>query len=137
MAADGATMCSGSMGLSKTKKNLREVCQYLKQNRLDRTRFWRKVVDVLLCNVEALEHVMERSAGQRPQMGTVVRCCSCGTAHLSRDKCGGDCNARQKRHRANQERSRDDRVLLCALAQALNLLQGGSVSRTTKRPGKL
>ena len=130
-------MCSTSIALQETKKNLREVCQYLKKNRIDRTRFWRKVGNVLVCNEEALEHVMERSAGQRPQMGIVVRCCSCGTVHLSRDKCGGDRNARQKRQRANRERSRDDRTLSCALTQALSPLQGGSASRTTERPGKL
>ena len=80
---------------------------------------------------------MERGAGQRPQKGTVVGCCSCGATHPSRDKRSGDRIARQSRQRANRECSRDDRVLSCALVQALNPLQGGSVSRTTKRSGKL
>ena len=41
------------------------------------------------------------------------------------------------RQRANWERSRDDRVLSCALAQALSPLQGGSASRIIERPDKL
>ena len=55
MAADGATLCSAHIGPQKGRKNLRECCQYLKENRLDRTQFWRKVGDVLVCDLEALE----------------------------------------------------------------------------------
>ena len=80
---------------------------------------------------------MERGAGQQPQKGTVVGCCSCGTAHPSRDKCGGDRNARRQCQRANRERSRDDHVLSCVLAQPLSPFQGGSASRIIERPGKL
>ena len=67
----------------------------------------------------------------------MIGCCSCVATHPSRDKHGGDRIARQSRQRANRECSRDGRILSCALAQALNPLQGGSISRTTERPGKL
>ena len=55
VAADGATLCSARIGAQKGRKNLRECCQYLKDNRIDRTQFWRKVGDVLVCDLEALE----------------------------------------------------------------------------------
>ena len=55
VADDGAALCSAHIGLQKRRKNLRECCQYLKENRLDRTQFWRKVGDVLVCDLEALE----------------------------------------------------------------------------------
>ena len=64
VTAVGATLCSAHIGPQKEKKNLRECCKYLKENRLDRTQFWRRVGDVLVCNVEAQEQVMEKSAGQ-------------------------------------------------------------------------
>ena len=51
----GATLCSARIGPHKERKNLRECCKYLKENRLDRTQFWRRVGDVLVCDVEALE----------------------------------------------------------------------------------
>ena len=137
MAVVDATSCSASVGSQKQKKNVREICQYLSRNRLDRTRFWRRVGDVLVCEMEALEQEMERGAGQQPHKGNVVGCCSCGAVHPSRDKRGEDRIARRNRQRPNRERSRDDRVLSCALMQALNPLQGGSVSRTTERSGKL
>ena len=97
MAAAGATLCSTRIGPRKEKKNLRECYKYLKENRLDRTQFWRRVGDVLVCNVEALEQRMEKSAGQQPPKGEVVGCCSCGAAHPSRDKRGGDRMARRAR----------------------------------------
>ena len=53
--AAGATLCSARIGPRKEKKNLRECCKYLKDNRLDRTQFWRRVGDVLVCDAEALE----------------------------------------------------------------------------------
>ena len=137
MAAAGATLCSAHIGPQKEKKNLRECCKYLKENRLDRTQFWRRVGDVLVCNMGALEHAMEKSASQQPPKGNVVGCCSCGVAHPSRDKCGGDCTARRRRQRVNRDRSRDDCILSCALARALNPLQGGSAPRNTERPVKL
>ena len=137
MAAAGATLCSAHIGPQKEKKNLRECCKYLKENRLDRTQFWRRVGDVLVCNVEALEQVMEKSAGQRPPKGRVVGCCRCRAAHPSRDKCGGDHTARRRHQRVNRDRSRDDCVLSCELARALNPLQCGSAPRNAERPVKL
>ena len=121
----------------KKKKNLRECCKYLKENSLDRTQLWRRVGDVLVCNVEALEHAMEKSAGQQPPKGEVVGCCSCGAVHPSWDKCGGDRTARWRRQRVNKDPSRDDCILLCALARVLNPLQDGSAPRNTERPVKL
>ena len=95
MVAVDATSCSAGLGSQKQKKNVREICQYLTRNRLDMTRFWRRVGDVLVCEMEALEQEMERGAGQRPQKGTVVGCCSCGVTHPSRDKRSGDRIARR------------------------------------------
>ena len=118
----------------KKRKTLRECCKYLKDNRLDRTQFWRRVGDVLVCNVEALEHAMEKSVGQQPPKGKVVGCCRNGAAYPSRDKRGGDHMARRAHQRVNRDRSRDDCILSCALARALNPLQGGSAPRNTERP---
>ena len=138
MAAAGATLCSARIGPRKEKKNLRECCKYLKENRLDRTQFWRRVGDVLVCNMGALEHAMEKSAGQQPPKGKgLVGCCRCGAAHPSRDKRGGDRMARRVCQRVNRDRSRDDCILSCALARALNPLQGGSAPRNAERPVKL
>ena len=96
MASIGATMCSAHGGLQKERKNVRECCKYLTKNRLDRTQFWMRVGDVLVCDVEALELVMERRAGQRPPNGKVVGCSRRGSTHPSRDKRGGDRIARHK-----------------------------------------
>ena len=72
MATDGATLCSARIGPQKEKKNLREICEYLSKNRIDRTRILRRVGDVLVADVEALEQRMERDAGQRAQKGYVI-----------------------------------------------------------------
>ena len=85
----------------------------------------------------ALEQEIGRRAGQQPQLGTVVRHCSCGTACPSRDKRGGDRIARRTRQRVNRDCSRDDHVLLHVWARKLSPLQGGSVPRITERPNKL
>ena len=45
--------------------------------------------------------------------------------------------ARQTRQRLNRDRSRGDCILSCALARALNSLQGGNTLRNTERPVKL
>ena len=81
MATDGATLYSARIGPQKEKKNLREICEYLSKNRIDRTQFWSRVGDVLVCDVEALEQCMERDAGQRSQKGSVIGYCSCGFAY--------------------------------------------------------
>ena len=137
MASVGATMCSARGGPQKERKNVRECCKYLTENRLDRTQFWRRVGDVLVCDVEALELAMEKRAGQQPPNGKVVGCCRCGSTHPSQDKHGGHRIARRTRQRANRERSRDDCILSSVMARALNPLQGGSVPRITERPVKL
>ena len=137
MASVGATMCSARGGPQKERKNVRECCKYLTENRLDRTQFWRRVGDVLVCDMEALELAMERRAGQRLPNGKVVGCCRYGSTHPSRDKRGGDRIARRKRQRANRERSRDDCILSSVMARALNPLQGGSAPRITERLVKL
>ena len=137
MAADGATLCSARIGPYKERKNLRECCKYLKENRLDRTQFWRRVGDVLVCNVEALEQWMEEKAGQQSQKGSVIGYCSCGAAYPPRVKRGGDRTARHQRQRVNRGRSRDDRIVSGALVRALNPLQGGSIPRNTETPRKL
>ena len=63
VAADGATLCSAHIGPQKEKKNLREICEYLSKNRIDRTRILRRVGDVLVVDVEVLEQRMERDTG--------------------------------------------------------------------------
>ena len=137
VAADGATLCSARIGPQKSKKNVGEICKYLAENRLERTQFWRKVGGVLEFDEVGLEQELRRRAGQRPQLGTVVGHCSCGTACPSREKCGGDRMARRERQRALRDRSRDDRALSHVLARTLSPLQGGSVPRTVERPSKL
>ena len=96
-------MCSTGIGSfkEKKKKNVGEICKYLTENRLERTQFWRKVGGVLEFDEEALEQEMNRRAGQRSQLGTVMGHRSCGTACPSRDKRSGDCIARHTRQRAN------------------------------------
>ena len=137
MVADGTTLCSMSVRSRKEKKNLREICKYLSENRVERTRFLRRVGDVLEINVEALEQRMERDAGQRSQKGSVIGYCSCGAAYPPRVKRGGDREARRQRQRVNRGRFRDDRIVSGALTRALNPLQGGSVPRNTEAPSKL
>ena len=121
-AVDGATLCSARIGPQKEKKNLREICDYLSQNRIDRTQFWRRVGDVLVCNMEALEQRMEGDAGQRSQKGSVIGYCSCGAAYPPRVKRGGDRNARHMKQRANRGCSRDKCTISGALVRALNPL---------------
>ena len=137
MVADGTTTCSAGNGPEKTKKNWREVCEYL-HSRSDRTRILRKVGCVLEVNMEALEQVKkERSTGQRQQQGVAVGCCRCGSAHPPQDKRGGNRIARRQKQRANRWRSRDDCVVAQALAQSLSPLQGGSDSRDLATTSKL
>ena len=137
MAADGATLCSTRICPQKERKNLRECCQYLKENRLDRAQFWRKVGNVLVCNLEALEQQMEGKAGQQSQKGSVMGYCSCGAAYPPRVKRSGDHDTRRKKQRVNRGRPRDDRTISCALVRALNPFQGGSAPRNTEMPSKL
>ena len=137
MVSAGTTSCSASVRSLKEKKNLREVCEYLSKNRIDRTRILRRVGNVLVVDIEALELGMEGRAGQQSQKGTVMGYCSCGAAYPPRDKRGGDCKARRKKQRANWGRSRDNRTISCALARALNPLKGGSAPRNTEVPSKL
>ena len=137
MVANGTTMCSTSTGPQKTKKNWREVCEYLR-NRVERTRILRKVGSVLEVDLVALEQVKkERDAGQRQYQGGTVGCCKCGFAHPPRDKRGGDRNARRQRQRANRGRSRDDCTVARVLASLLNPLQGGSKPRKSATTSKL
>ena len=79
----------------------------------------------------------ERSVGQWQQQGVAVGCCGCGSAHPPRDKRGGDCIARPQKQRANRGRSRDDCIVVQALAQSLNPLPGGSDSRNLATTSKL
>ena len=101
---------------------MREICQYLTENRSERTQFWRKVGGVLEFDEVALEQELMSRAGQRPQLGTVVGHCSCGTACPSWEKRGGDRMARRERQRALRDCSRDDRTLSHVLARTLNPL---------------
>ena len=137
VATVGAILCLARIGPKKERKNLRACCKDLKENRLDRTQFWRRVRDVLVCNVEALEQRMEEDARQRSQKGSVIGYCSCGAAYPPRVKCGGDHKARRQHQRVNRGRSRDDRIVSVALARALSPLQGGSAPRNTETPRKL
>ena len=137
MIANSITTCSTDKGPQKSKKNWREVCEYL-HSRVDRTRILRKVGCVLEVDLEALEQVKwEKSAGQRQQHGVAVGCCRCGSAYPPRDKRGGDRIARRQKQRANRGRSRDDCTVAKALAQSLNPLQGGSDSRNLATTSKL
>ena len=64
MAAVGATSCSTGIGSQKENKNLREICKYLNDNRIDRTRILRKMGNVLVCDLVALKQVEgEKKAG--------------------------------------------------------------------------
>ena len=69
MAAASATLCSARIGPLKEKKNLRECCKYLKDNRLDRTQFWRRVGDVLVYDVEALEQMWRKRLANNHRKG--------------------------------------------------------------------
>ena len=137
MVSDGTTSCSAGVRSLKEKKNLGEICKYLSTNRIDRTRILRRVGDVLVVDMEALELEMEKRAGQQSQKGSVIGYCSCGAAYPPRVKRGGDRIARRQKQRANRGRSRDNRTISCALARALNPLQGGSAPRNTEMPSKL
>ena len=140
MAAAGATLCSTSVSSYKGNKNnsVGEICKYLIANRLERTRFWRRVGSVLVFDKVALEQEKrKKSAGQRQQQGVAVGCCRCGSAHPPRDKRGGDRIARRQKQRANRGRSRDDCTVAQALAQSLNPLQGGSDSGNLATTSKL
>ena len=137
MVSDGTTSCSAGVRSLKEKKNLGEICKYLSTNRIDRTRILRRVGDVLVVDMEALELEMERGAGQQSQKGSVIGYCSCGAAHPPRVKRSGDHEARRKKETANRGRSRDNRTISCALARALNPFQGGSAPRNTEMPSKL
>ena len=66
MAAVGATLCSTRIGPQKENKksSMGEICKYLIANRLERTRFWRRVGGVLVCDKVALEQEMKKNAGQ-------------------------------------------------------------------------
>ena len=137
VATVGATLCSACIGPRKERNNLRECCKYLKENRVDKTQCWRRVGDVLVCDVEALEQRMEEGVGQRSQKRFVIEYCSCGAASPHGIKRGGDRNSRRQWQRVNRGRSRGDHVVSGALARALNPLQGGSVPRNTEKPSKL
>ena len=139
MAADGATLCSARGSSQKKKKilSIREICQYLTAHRIDRTQIMRRVGGVLEIDKEALELAMEREAGQQPLQGAMVGCCQCGLAHPSRRRRGGDHKARRQRQRIKRERSRDDRILSSALAEALHPATGSSAQRITERPAQL
>ena len=58
-------------------------------------------------------------------------------AYPPRVKRGGDRDARRMKQRANRGRSRDNRTISCALARALNPIQGGSAPRNTEMPSNL
>ena len=90
MVSAGTTSCSVSVRSSKEKKNLREVCEYLSKNRIDKTRILRRVGNVLVVDIEALDLGIKGRAGQQSQKGTVMGYYSCGAAYPPRDKCSGD-----------------------------------------------
>ena len=117
-------MCSAGIGSykEKKKKNVREICKYLTENRLERTQFWRKVGGVLEFDQVALEQELKSRAGQQSQLGTVVGHVSGGAACPSREKRGGDRIARRERQRALRDRSRDDRTLSRMWARTLSPL---------------
>ena len=97
MVANTTTLCYVSVRSQKEKKNLREICKYLNENRVERTRFLRRVGDVLEIDVEALEQRMERDASQQSQKGFVIGYCCCGAAYPPQVKHGGDREARPQR----------------------------------------
>ena len=102
MASVGVTRDSADICSHKEKKKWRESVKYL-HSRTDRARFWRREGSVLIADMVALRHEMEREAGQRQQKGTVARYCSCGAAYLSRAQRGGDRDARRNRARGRTE----------------------------------
>ena len=134
VVSDGTTPCSAGARLFKEKKNLREFCEYLRTNRIDRTQILQRVGDVLVIDTEALELLKEEEAGQRSQKGSVMGYCSCGAAYPPRVKRGGARDARRMKRRADRGRSRDNRTISCALARALNPLQGGSTRGIQRCP---
>ena len=139
MASDGATMCSfwGGSFKKKEKITVRECCQYLTRNRIDRTQIWRKVGCVLACDVVALRRRMERDVGRQPLQGAMVGGCSYGSAPPSHRKRGGNRGARRQRQRAKREVLRGDCILSKAVDAALNPLQGGSQHPAEERPAQL
>ena len=136
MVSANTTSCSTGRGPYKNIKNVRECCQYLTSRKIDRTRIWRKVGNVLVVDKVALEQSV-KDAGQQSQKRSVIGYCSCGATYPSRVKRGGDRQARRNRQRANRECSRDMHTVSGALARALNPLQGGSVPRNTETSSKL
>ena len=102
VVSDGTTACSASVRSLKENKNWREVCEYLRSRKIDRTRILRRVGNVLVCQMAALRQVEEEEeVGSRQQQGTVVRCCNCGATHLHWDKRGWERLARRDRQRVN------------------------------------
>ena len=138
MVTAGTTSCS--VGISSQKENKKkwgEICKYL-QNRIDRTRILRKVGNVLVADLEALEQVKEEeSAGQQRQKRVAVGYCSYGAAYPPRDKRGGTALARKQKQRANRGRSKDDCTVSRVLAQSLSTLQGVRNSRVSDTLRKL
>ena len=81
MVIAGTTLRSARIGPQKEKKNgWREMLQYL-HDRVDRTRFQRRVGSVIVIDKEALKQEMEKRAGQRQKQGVSVGYCSCGAAY--------------------------------------------------------
>ena len=64
MVASNTTSCSTGGGPYKNIKNVRECCQYLTSRKIDRTRIWRKVGNVLVVDKEPLEQSV-KDAGQQ------------------------------------------------------------------------
>ena len=64
MVSNSTTPCSTGARSFKEKKNLREFCEYLRINRIDKTRILKRVGDVLVIDMEALELLKEEGAGQ-------------------------------------------------------------------------
>ena len=88
MVAANTISCSTGGGPYKNIKNVRECCQYLTSRKIDRTRIWRKVGNVLVVDKVALERSV-KDAGQQSQKRSVIGYCSCGATYPSRVKCGG------------------------------------------------
>ena len=98
MVSDGTTPYSAGVRSFKEKKNLREFCEYLRTNRIDKTRILQRVGDVLVIDTEALELMNEETeAGQRSQKGSVIGYCSCGAMYPPRVKLDGDRDARRRK----------------------------------------
>ena len=139
MASDGTTMCSFWGGSLKKKERftVRECCQYLTRNKIDRTQIWRKVGCVLACDVEALRKQMESNVGRQPLQGAMVGGCSSGSAPPSRRKRGGNRSARQQRQRTKRAVLREDCILSKTVDAVLSPLQGGSQHPAEERPAQL